>query len=185
MSHRTHPAPRFRPCRRGNRLPYIFLFLCFARPSFSGAATPAAEGFAGRPATAMQPGGGWMATESEDPETDAKQPPTAAAAQLKDIEVVLGRFNSAFSNHDAKALRGIWPQAPRDYTDNMSRGKYNSVTMSLIATGKPTVSGHDASLPCNLIFSSVIRGQTKPSTTTAHNLVLRRQNGRWIISAIQ
>jgi predicted Zn-dependent protease len=107
----------------------------------------------------------------------------AQAQQAQAIQAALDSFNSAFMSHNPRLLKDVWPKASADYTENMYKDKNNFKVLSLTPTGKPTISGDTARVPCDLSLNAAING--RPSTAKRpHEVVLQKQNNRWIISDI-
>jgi hypothetical protein len=65
----------------------------------------------------------------------------------------------------------------------MYKDKNNFKVLKLVATGKPTINGDRARVTCELSLNAAVQG--KPSTARkSHEVVLQKQNDRWIITEI-
>jgi predicted ribosome quality control (RQC) complex YloA/Tae2 family protein len=120
----------------------------------------------------------------QDQAQDANRAQAQLAQQAQAIQAALDTFNSAFTSQNPKQLMEIWPKAPRDYTKNMNGDKNNFTRLSLVPTGKPTITGDTARVPCDVSSYAVVSGGRPSTGKRPHNVVLQKQNDHWIISDI-
>jgi serine/threonine-protein kinase len=110
-----------------------------------------------------------------------EQPATGVAeAERFGIESALAQFNAAFQHKQVKDVKKIWPTVPAQYTDAM-RMSGTTFVMNLSPVEQPQVTGDTASVLCDLVTTTTVRGQSNQ----AHRRVrvqLRKTGSTWSIS---
>lgn len=96
------------------------------------------------------------------------------------IETALMQFNAAFQKKQPKDVKKIWPGVPAKYTEAM-RVSGSSFVMYLAAVAPPEVNGDTATVACDLLTATTVRGQQLQSTHKSVKVRLQKVGGSWSI----
>ena len=94
------------------------------------------------------------------------------------IRVAISQFNAAFDTSQPSELKVIWPNASKDYTDAMTM-KNVRLVMRLEPTGEPVVMGDTASVTCNVVSTTLLRGKITRNQK-AVKATLRHEGDHWL-----
>jgi serine/threonine-protein kinase len=115
--------------------------------------------------------------------TAAKRAEEQAVADRKEIDRVLTAYASAFEKKDLNSLKTIWPGLPEASLAQAFRGK-GAIRSQLRPVAPVELAGDRATVRCIRVTEQVTPfGRQKP-VEEARTVRLYRENGRWIISAI-
>jgi hypothetical protein len=118
--------------------------------------------------------------ERQQMEEARKKVETAVARDRQAIRNALQRFNDAFVHKSPRELQQIWPGALKDWLDSLNqRGAYFVAT--LYPMGEPEISGNVATIPCDLITQTIIRGQPQRQNRKSVKVTLRRSGQEWLL----
>ena len=121
-----------------------------------------------------------LAAAKQKQQPAVKEQPRVAEAERFGIETALAQFNAAFQHKQVKDVKKIWPTVPAQYTDAM-RMSGTTFVMALSPVEQPQVTGDTASVLCDLVTTTTVRGQSNQ----AHKRVrvqLRKTGSAWSIS---
>jgi hypothetical protein len=113
----------------------------------------------------------------------AKRAEEQADADRKEIARVLAVYAGAFEKKDLNSLKAIWPGLPETSLAQAFRDK-GGIRSQLRPVAPVELAGDRANVRCIRVTEQVTQfGRQKP-VEEARTVRLRRENGRWIISAI-
>ena len=113
----------------------------------------------------------------------AKRAEEQADADRKEIARVLAVYAAAFERKDLNSLKAIWPGLPEASLTQAFRDK-GGIRSQLRPVVPVELAGDRATVRCIRVTEQVTQfGRQKP-VEEARTVRLRRENGRWIISAI-
>jgi hypothetical protein len=115
-------------------------------------------------------------------EAELQQQRTRAAAREREgILAALQRFNEAYLHKSTKELKDIWPSAPDDWVEAANARGSTFFIPTLYPAGDAVVSGDRASIKCDLITQTILRGRPQPQIKKPVTVTLRRAGSAWII----
>jgi serine/threonine-protein kinase len=113
----------------------------------------------------------------------AKQAEEQAGADRNEIARVLAVYATAFEKKDLNSLKAIWPGLPEASLAQAFRDK-GGIRSQLRPLASVELTGDRATVRCIRVTEQVTQfGRQKP-VEEARTVRLRRENGHWIISAI-
>ncbi len=121
-----------------------------------------------------------LAAAKQKQQPVVKEQPRVAEAERFGIDTALTQFNTAFQHKQVKDVKKIWPNVPAQYTDAM-RMSGTTFVMTLSPVEPPQVTGDTASVLCDLVTTTTVRGQSNQ----AHKRVrvqLRKTGSTWSIT---
>lgn len=89
-------------------------------------------------------------------------PPAGVQPESFAIDSALAQFNAAFKKKQPKDVKKIWPGVPAKYTDAM-RVSESSFVMYLQPVAPAEVNGDTATVACDLLITTTLRGQSNPT----------------------
>jgi serine/threonine-protein kinase len=105
------------------------------------------------------------------------------AADRNEISSVFATYSTAFEKKDLALLKTVWPNLPESNLSQAFHGK-GEIHSQLRPLAAPELSGNQASVRCTRVTQQVTQfGRQKPFEET-RTVRLRRDNGRWVIYAI-
>lgn len=122
-----------------------------------------------------------IAAAKQKQQAAVKEQPTGVdEAERFGIETALAQFNAAFQHKQVKDVKKIWPTVPGQYTDAM-RMSGTTFVMTLSPVEQPQVSGDTASVLCDLVTTTTVRGQSNQARRRVR-VQLRKTGSTWSIS---
>jgi hypothetical protein len=113
----------------------------------------------------------------------AKKAEEQTGAERSEISRVFAAYASAFEKKDLKLLKTVWPDLPEAALAQAFHGK-GEIRSQLRALAPPELTGDRASVRCLRITEQATQfGRQKP-VEEPRTVRLRKESGRWIISAI-
>jgi predicted Zn-dependent protease len=110
-----------------------------------------------------------------------KQPDTSARSpESFGIDSALAQFNAAFQKKQPRDVKKIWPGVPAEYTDAM-RLSGASFLMHLTPLEAPEVNGDTASIRCDLLITSTVRGKSDQKHKNV-KVTLQKAAEAWLIA---
>jgi serine/threonine-protein kinase len=118
--------------------------------------------------------------DRQDAEDRRKKVDAALAGERQAIRGALQRFNDAFVHKSARELKQIWPGALKDWLESMNqRGAY--FVAALYPMSEPEISDKVATVRCDLITQTIVRGQPQPQNRKSVLVTLRRSGEEWLV----
>jgi hypothetical protein len=115
--------------------------------------------------------------------TAAKKMEEQTAADGVEIRKVLSLYAAAFDRKDLRLLKSVWPDLPEAALTQAFRAK-GEIRSALNPVAPPELNGNTASIRCKRVTEQVTQfGRQKP-VEEARTVRLRKDGGRWVISAI-
>ncbi|HEX4227657.1 MAG TPA: protein kinase [Bryobacteraceae bacterium] len=120
------------------------------------------------------------AAKPRPPIVDHNQASGAGETVSFGVDSALAQFNAAFQHKQPKEVRRIWAGVPAQYTDAM-RLPGATFLMSLKPVEQIEVSGDSASVVCDLLISTTIRGQSPSEKRKRVKVRLQKVGDAWAI----
>jgi hypothetical protein len=107
-------------------------------------------------------------------------------AERDEIRALLRSYGEAYTHKDANQIAALWPSMPaRNLRDiRASFRDFQTLKLELRPLSEPEIAGASARVACRRVTDAVDRNGSHPTEGTV-TVQFAKQNGRWVIDAIQ
>jgi hypothetical protein len=108
------------------------------------------------------------------------------ASERAEIEKTFAIFATAFERKDLELLRSVWPKPDQEAALAQAfRSRGEEIRQQLRPIGPIDVAGDNATVRCMRIIQQVGQFGAQKPVEQPKTVRLRKENGRWVIDAIQ